>query len=453
MRLEAALAVAVCAVAFGGCFTAMRRAVWAGVVAMLAVGYLYGIVRANIDSPLAQFVYDAALAGFFIAALARPLGVGQRLRMRPLMPWMLCLMGWPTLLLLVPAQHPLIQLVGWRGNVLFVPFILIGGMIEDADVRMIARGVAMMNLAVLALALAETVIGVPSFYPQNALDAIIYNSTDVFFNGARHFRIPASFANSAAYATNMVASMPLLLGGLNVEAARSWNRRLLLAAIAASAIGVFLAASRAEAAMLILMVLIISFSPRRDQFPRLAWLALVVLIAILVALTPRLQRFLTLGEPGMVAARLQRSVNESFIELVEEYPLGNGLGGGGTSIPHFLQPLVKDPIGLENEYARIVAEQGLPGLALWLGFFGWVLMRAAPHRRDPWAAGRRLAWLFCAISFAAAVVGTGLLNAIPQTATLLMFAGWTAAAGTAASPRRRVPQSENYMIDPRARRA
>jgi hypothetical protein len=55
------------------------------------------------------------------------------------------------------------------------------------------------------------------------------------------------------------------------------------------------------------------------------------------------------------------------------------------------------------------------------------LTRPSPPRTDPWYSGRWLAWLFCALSFATAPLGTGLLNAIPQTATMLMFAGWIAA--------------------------
>jgi hypothetical protein len=430
------IAIGVCLVTFIACFAAMRRAVWSGVAVATAVGYVYGIVRANIDHPIAQFVYDAALAGGFLAAIARPLSPRQKFRLRRLFPWVICLAGWPTLLLLVPAQNPLIQLVGWRGAVLFVPFILLGAMVEEADVRLIARSLAIINLAVFLCALAEVVMGVPRFYPPNALDAIIYNSTDVYVGGVRHYRIPATFANSASYASNMVASMPLLLGALSVEPARSWGRRLMLAASAASAVGVFLAASRSAAAMLILMVVIVSFSGRLVRFPRMAWIATVALIAVIVVMTPRLQRFLTLGESGLVAERVHGSVNESLLALVEHYPLGNGLGGGGTSIPYFLRPLLKNPIGLENEYARIVAEQGLPGLVLWLAFIGWILTRPAPLRADPWYSGRWLAWLFCALSFATAPLGTGLLDAIPQTATMLMLAGWIAAPQTDA--RRRV---------------
>ena len=421
------LAIAICIAAFMLCFAATRRALWGGVAASMGVGYLYGIIRANVGNPVAQFVYDAALAGLFLATLTLHLRAAQRFRLRRLMPWVLCLIGWPTLLLLVPSQNPLIQLVGYRGNVLFVPFILYGAMLEAADLRALARWIAVMNVAVFVVALAETVIGVPSFYPYNAVDDIIYKSTDVYFGGMGHFRIPGTFTHSAAYATNMVASMPLLLGALAVERGPGHVRYLMLGATAISGLAVFLAASRSEAVVLIVMVLAVTFSRRSGHFPRTAWMAMVVVVATLVAVNPRLQRFFTLRQTSVVSQRLHMSVNSSFLQLMTEYPLGNGLGGGGTSIPYFLQPLLKDPVGLENEYARIVAEQGIPGLLLWLAFIVWVFTRPVPRHLDPWYTGRWLARLFCAISFAAAPLGTGLLNAVPQTALLLLFTGWIAA--------------------------
>lgn len=421
------LAIAICAAAFMLCFGATRRALWAGLAASMSVGYLYGIIRANIDSPIAQFVYDAGLAGLFLAALTVRLRAAQRFRLRRLMPWVLCLIGWPTMLLLVPSQHPLIQLVGYRGNVLFVPFILFGAMLEAADMRALARCLAVMNVAVFVVALAETVIGVPYFYPNNAVDQIIYKSTDVYFGGAGHFRIPGTFTHAAAYASNMVGSMPLLLGALSFERGRSGARSLMLGAVAASALAVFLAASRSEAVVLIIMVLAVTFAGRSVRIPRLAWVALVVAVAVLVAVTPRMQRFFTLSQANLISERVHSSVNQSFLQQAVEYPLGNGLGGGGTSIPYFLQPLLRNPVGLENEYARIMAEQGIPGLMLWLAFIVWLFTRPGPRQFDPWYTGRRLARFFCAISFAAAPLGTGLLNAVPQTALLLLFTGWLAA--------------------------
>jgi len=174
------------------------------------------------------------------------------------------------------------------------------------------------------------------------------------------------------------------------------------------------------------MVAIITIAGRVSHFPWKGWVLLVAVIGALVAVTPRMQRFFTLGEKGVISERVHMSVNESFLDLALQYPLGNGLGGGGTSIPYFLQDLIKDPVGMENEYARIVAEQGIPGLLLWLSFIVWVLTRRAPRSADPWFIGKWLARLFCAISFVTAPLGTGMLNAIPQTALVLMFAGWIA---------------------------
>ena len=76
----------------------------------------------------------------------------------------------------------------------------------------------------------------------------------------------------------------------------------------------------------------------------------------------RLQRFRSLQDPGFIAQRIGDSVNLSFIELVRTYPLGNGLGGGGTSVPYFLQDRIRNVVMMENEYARILLELGIPGL-------------------------------------------------------------------------------------------
>ena len=58
------------------------------------------------------------------------------------------------------------------------------------------------------------------------------------------------------------------------------------------------------------------------------------------------------------------------------YPLGNGLGGGGTSVPYFLQDRIRNVVVMENEYARILLELGIPGLCMWGVFIGWIFTRA-----------------------------------------------------------------------------
>jgi hypothetical protein len=413
--------------AFVACVYAGRRATWIGFVAAMTVGYLHGILRANIESTAGHFIFDAGAAGTYLALLMRRMTAREKNRVRTVMPWLGVLVGWPLLLFFVPQQTPMIQLVGLRGQSLFLGFLVIGALIESDELRKIALSLAILNLIALFFALLEAHFGVDRFYPRNAVDDIIYRSNDVFVNGTFEFRIPATFEHSASYATNMVASMPILLAALSIEVQAGWKRNLLIVATACSALGVFLAASRSEAAVLILMVLIVTVSGRIGNLPWYGWVAIIVAVGWTVASTPRMQRFLELKNTEYVKNRVSGSVNSDFFDVMMNYPLGNGLGGGGTSIPYFLRSELKDPVEIENEYGRIMLEEGIPGLVMWVGFFFWVFLQPAPRGTDEWYIGRWLALMYIFISVMTAPLGTGLLNAIPSTASLLFYCGWIAA--------------------------
>jgi hypothetical protein len=135
---------------------------------------------------------------------------------------------------------------------------------------------------------------------------------------------------------------------------------------------------------------------------------------------------MTLQDTDVITDRISISVNKSFLDRAIEYPLGNGLGGGGTSLPYFLQDRIKKVVIIENEYARIMLEQGIPGLLLWVAFIIWVFTRRTIQRNDPWYLGRRLAWLVCAAYFATGVLGIGLLTSVPQSCFMLLSMGWIA---------------------------
>ena len=420
------IAYALCLLSFCICFAAARRQLWAGFVAALAVGYFYGILRGNIPQPASHFIFDTGALGLYLALLIRTYSPVQKYKVRKLMPWFLCLVAWPTLLFFVPIQNPLIQLVGLRGQIFFLPFLLIGVQLERDDAYKIALSLAVLNTIVLVFALLELKFGVPRFYPHNVVDDIIYLSAVSLRGGQLVTRIPATFTSSAAYGGSMIASLPFLLGALTQERRGWWERNLLLAGTGASAVGVFLAASRTEAIFLFAMFAGMTFWHRLRNMPWGGWLALLLGLAWLVYSVPRLQRFAELQDTGYIKTRIQSSVNSTFLQLMEDYPLGNGLGGGGTSIPSFLQGDLKNPVGMENEYARIMLEQGVPGLALWLGFIVWVLTRPLPRPSEPWYVGRWLARFLCTIFFATAPMGLGMLTAIPQTASLLVLCGWIA---------------------------
>jgi hypothetical protein len=117
----------------------------------------------------------------------------------------------------------------------------------------------------------------------------------------------------------------------------------------------------------------------------------------------------------------------NLVEIATQYPFGNGLGGGGTSIPYFLQGRIINPVAMENEYARIMLEQGLTGLFIWILFILWIFSRRNRDPGDSWYLGWRLAFVACTVYFVTGLTGTGLLTSIPQTSLFLLLVGWVGA--------------------------
>jgi hypothetical protein len=187
-----------------------------------------------------------------------------------------------------------------------------------------------------------------------------------------------------------------------------------------------------------------------------SWGILIVVIGGLGALTVsnnRLQRFETLSNTDYVGQRVAGSVNRTFFELLVEHPMGNGLGGGGTSLPYFVASQVRNPIGMENEYARILCEQGIIGLLIWIAFIVWFLsQRRRAFCKGAWSTGRKLAWWLSLVSLGTGCIGIGLLTSIPETAMLLLCMGWSAApVRFSESTPERGKSPWQYQVRPRVR--
>ena len=363
-------------------FFCSRRSLGAGMVALLTVGYAYGILRANFPTNASHFIFDAGVLGLYAAVFMTQAQGKARYRSRSLEPWVAVLMGWPLLMFFVPTQDWLIQLVGLRGAVFFVPFLLIGARMEEEDLNTLAMGMAILNISELGFALWEFFFGIERFFPHNAVTDLIYKSNDVA-GGA--YRIPATFVASAAYGGVMAFTVPFLVGIWAKPSVGLVRRRLLEASLVASGLGVFLSASRTSAILLAVSVVGVFISLRLKASHRVGIIALLLIVGWLVGKDTRLQRFTTLNA-DMVVTRIGWSVNATFLDVLANYPMGNGLGGGGTSIPYFLQGQVRNPIGMENEYARILSEQGLIGLGLWVAFAFWFLFRApVAFAKGPWS--------------------------------------------------------------------
>ncbi|HST52675.1 MAG TPA: O-antigen ligase family protein [Pyrinomonadaceae bacterium] len=426
------VAVLFCLAAFAFAYAAGRRSLVAGLVTVFAVGYFYGILRANLPETASHFIFDAAVLGLYATQLLKRGSRAERRRTQLLGIWVGVLIAWPFLLFFVPMQDYAVQLVGLRGNIFLLPFLLLGARLKDDEVRRLALAIAVLNLVVFLFACAEYVGGVERFYPQNQVTQLIYMSAvDERFDSPDRLdalRIPATFTGAHAYAGTMTLTFAFLFGAWVQKRERHiWHRYLLAAAMAATVLAVFLAAARTPVIILTLMFIAILASGGAKRHGWAFLLALMLGVGYVVSSEERLQRFTTLRDVDFVGERVSWSVNDNFLDLAVEYPLGNGLGGGGTSIPYFLQGRVRPPeFYMENEYARIVLEQGMFGLCLWVGFIAWAFTRRATRRTDAWFLGRRLMWVVCAAFFASGMIGTGLMTSIPGSALILLGVGWIA---------------------------
>jgi len=205
-----------------------------------------------------------------------------------------------------------------------------------------------------------------------------------------------------------------------------WHKHLLTAGLLAAILGVFMSAARSHFVALVVLLAVGTFSTRIRPIYRVAWVLVLVLTGYVVSTQERMQRFTTLDDTQFVERRLQVSVNGTLLDAMVDYPFGNGLGGGGTSMPFFLIDRVNMPIVVESEWGRIVLETGLVGLFGWGAFLLWVFTRPQADRNDPAFLGWRLAWFAAFTFFASGFIGIGLFTSIPGTPMLFMLVGWIA---------------------------
>jgi hypothetical protein len=406
------------------CLMAASRSLKLGLCAVIGVGYVYGIARANYPDTWTYLMFDLGAIGLYIAQLWKPMTPVQRAASHDLRVWLAILIGWPVLLFIAfPTDAPLVQAVGLRANVFLLPFLLFGARLTSKDLKDLALYVAVLNLAAVALGTVEFFVGIEPFFPMNEVTDIIYKSRDLI--GRTAYRIPASFSSAHAFAGAMAMTLPLLIGAWKEKHEQRWEALLLAAAVVASFLGVFMAAARTHMITVALMALVVTFTGGLSAKQWWRWVAAVLIVGYVVAGDARFQRFTTLQDRAMVSERIGESVNDSFFDVVSQHPLGRGLADGGTSIPYFLREGREPGTIIENEYARIALEQGLPGLMIWVLFMAWVLTRRPGRVRDEWLLSRRLTWVACASIFASGLLGMGMLAAVPQSVLMLLLIGWT----------------------------
>ena len=243
--------------------------------------------------------------------------------------------------------------------------------------------------------------------------------------GYQYHRVPSFFLSAHAYGGAMLFSLPFLLSVLFAPGARAADRTLATLGACAAVWGILLCAARVPAAQFVLAALAAWVVARFHPGFGLVAVGVATVGVVAASFDERLQRAVTLGDTEAVSDRLQASANMDFLELMAEYPAGAGMGSSyGTSIPFFLSGVAPRAIGLENEYSRILVDQGIVGLGLWLGFLLWLLHRPPPVSLGvPWGAGVVLMYALVVVYWLTAFTGAGALSSIPGSVLLLTQMG------------------------------
>lgn len=407
--------------AFIGAYLCARLSLGAGVAFAIGVGYFNGVVRANYLSVWTTFMFDGGLLGLYVGFLTRPDTNAADLWQTSTGGWVKALIAWPLLLTTIPINDYLVQAVALRGTVWFLPTMLIASRFGPGDFAVLARALAGLNLVALAGGIYVYHYGLEAFFPDNAATELLYKSQDV---AGGNYRIPSTFLSAHAYGGAMVCTLGFLLGRLLERKVGITEGVWLAAGVGAAVGGALLCAARqpvVAAGLTFVAAWVISgFSWRLG-------VAVVTLAVggIYLALTDeRLQRVATLEDTEFVQSRVDQSANDHFVSLLVDYPMGAGMGSSsGTSIPFFLADRAPKQIGLENEYCRILIDQGWVGLGLWLGFLGWLYAKPPLASGRTFALGTAIMYAGSGLSWATAFIGTGTLSAIPGSVLLLVQMG------------------------------
>jgi hypothetical protein len=409
-----------CLLAFASVLMTTRRSLGDGLGLLLIIGSVYGILRCNVFDSYTHFLFDVSVLATYLGA-APIFFASATPGMSRLRAWVIGLACVPGVLLLLSpfldAQPVLIQLLGLRAAIYFVPLCLLGAALDTRGLEQLAKWGVLVIITASGFALAEFIVGVERFYPVNEVSELIYRSK---VGEAGALRLPAIFTSSHAYGGTMVSLIPLLV--FLIERGR--RRIVAFAAIALCALGAFASAARSPVLGLLVLVTGMALRGFQNSAARAVLVAAASVLLLVVPRVERLQRFETLSDLEYTSARVAGSVNVGLLDTIAEYPLGRGLASAvGTSIPFFLADQARPQIGMESEYSRIAVEQGLLGLFVWLAFTAYVLWQN-PLRLKRFGEATGIAmWAICAFGWVQAFIGTGLLTSIPGTALLMFYMG------------------------------
>ena len=166
-------------VAFAVVLLATFRSLGWGLLAVVAVGYFNGVIRANFLGVFSTFMFDAAVLGLYLGFFFRKSLMGRRVEAGLAGPFVLFLIVWPSLPVLLPHQPLLGPVCRTSGH-----HLVSSGLVDRHPTHHGRPGGAgprtgVLNLVALAGGVYIFLYGVEALYPKNAITQIIYASNDV----------------------------------------------------------------------------------------------------------------------------------------------------------------------------------------------------------------------------------------------------------------------------------
>jgi hypothetical protein len=329
----------------------------------------------------------------------------------------------PTLVLFaspfIGGQPFLVQLVGLRSSLLFVPTLAFATRMTERDAQEFSSWAGVSAVVATGFAIAELAFGVETFFPLNAATDRLYQT---FAVDGQTLRLPACFASSHLYGGTLVGLIPFLWGRLEGPLRKRGLTVLYLACAASAA---FLCSSRIPVLLLAALVLTIVALGWRSPILTICAVAAVVVIWVVVGAEERFRRYETLGREDVVTERVHWSVNNGLLDIIVDAPLGHGLASAvGTSIPYFLAEDALPQEGLESEVSRVALELGVFGLVVWVLFGVRSLVGAFVAAQRSKKLSDALMFVSLGVTAATALIGVGVMSAIPTTLLIFLQIGW-----------------------------
>jgi len=147
------IALGLCILALVATYWAGRRSLGQGLVVLLAFGYFYGILRANLLVVYSHFIFDAGLIGLFLSQFVHSSKETDRKDTAALRWWTAILVIWPILMVFMPFQPWLVSLAGLRGGAFFLPVLLLGSRLKEKDLLELSYGLAALNIIAAGFAI------------------------------------------------------------------------------------------------------------------------------------------------------------------------------------------------------------------------------------------------------------------------------------------------------------